>query len=199
MQDVQRMQEQAADMVARAEAHLGALESHLRRLEGLRSDAEVELTKFRFLTEGLATAEQVLVQRKKSIQAAGEGVPPMAIPGVEGAIDMMQDLQRQSRENATRAEGRFQAMRQLEEEFRQEVGAATARARGLVIQGQRATVLAERGASGEIQTQTPDATESTPLFEVLDAGAGPDLAKEPIPPRRKSVGKDRLSSRDTER
>jgi hypothetical protein len=206
MQDAKRIQEQVSEMAIRAETHLGTTQEHLRRTEEKRAGAEVELTKFRFLVDGLVTAEQMLAQRRGAIESAGQNAPASALSGVDGALEMMRDLQRQGRENAARCEGKFQVLRQLEDELRQEVIAATSRARGLVVQAPRAVEVAERRdqspTSGEIlsadpqeevSSNTEDGTEGdaslaamSPLLAVLDSV---EPAKEPIAPRRKSAGK----------
>lgn len=216
MQDAKRIQEQVSEMIARAETHLGVAQEHLRRTEEKNAAVEIELTKFRLLTDSLVAAEQVLVQRRRSIESAGQNAPASALPGIDGALEMMRDLQRQGRENATRSEGKHQVLQQLLEELRQEVVAATSRTRGMLVQGDRAVELAQRSdqtpMSGEILT-----AEDTPGLSAVQASEEPseeasiadmspllatfgssEPAKEPIAPRRKSAAKNGSAPQKTE-
>lgn len=211
MQDAKRIQDQVSEMAVKAQARLEVARTHHDKLVERCKGTEALVAKFKFLHEGLCGAENMLRQRRQAFEQSEQEIPASVFKGLDEAIEMFKDLQRQAKENVARNEGRLQAERQLEEELRNEMVAATSRERGVGAQGERAVeVAARRGdapapVTGEIPAQTP--VPERPVPEISEDEEGDELplftalggsAKEPIAASRKRAGSNGSPPRETE-
>lgn len=196
MQDATRMREQMDERIIRAETQAGVAEEHRKIAIDRRNLAEQELSKFKFLQEIFTLGEQVLNQRKGQFAQAEEPPPQPVLNGLEEALKNMTGLQTQAREAIIRHEGAFQAFSAFEETLKQEAIAATSRARGAPVSGEKAVAVAETRAVSQpapqeamSSTEAPAARPDVPGFlDSLDQAAEPeDSAKEPMgTPREKA-------------
>ncbi|UCG16534.1 MAG: hypothetical protein JSV19_00555 [Phycisphaerales bacterium] len=196
MQDVKRIQDQVDEIALKAEVRASVAEDHRQIALQRRDTAERELAKFRALHESFTVGEQLLLQRRQQLLAQEQPPGPPVLEGIVGAIEQLQNLQKQAQEMILKHEGAFMAFQAFEETFREQQVQATSRARGMEVQGARAVGVAERREEGEEASEAteepPEATEEPSPEPKSPKGAdGEDSAKEPIGRSRKKAGKKR--------
>lgn len=166
-------------MVMRAEARALISQSHVEITTAQKSTEERELSKFRFLNEIFLMGKQHLEQRKSQLETAEEALPEGLLGGLGDALEEVGRLLRQSEKGIYRHEGAIQAFLTLEKAFQQEVIEATSRARGLVVQGERAVELASRTSEKPTHTEAPEPSPEAPQVLMASSNAE-DSAKEPM-------------------
>lgn len=181
MQDAKRVQEQVDEMALRAETKAGVAEDHRKIATERKELAERELTKFRLMHEIFTLGQQVLAQRKEGFANAEEPPSQAVRDGLDEAVKNMAALQEQSKEALLRNEGSFSAFSAFEETLKNEAVAATARVRGLAVQGERAVGVAE-SRTGPPEEQV--LASSTGFLDQLE-----DSAKEPMGAPRQEAPK----------
>jgi len=190
MQDAGRVQEQMDEMVLRAQMRASVTKDHKKIATDRKAVAERELMKFRFMHEVFTMGEQILIQRRSQLTQA-DPVPGKAVfDGLEDAIQNLQGLQKQAQDAITRSDGAFQALSAFEQTLEQEAVEATARARGIEAQSQKAIAVAETRPSEASETaQEPLEPRGIPGFlERIEQLQEPeDSAKEPISAPKKTT------------
>ena len=153
MQDATRIKEQIDDMINKADIRAEISTELLAKVSQQKSQADASLTQFKLLEEVFTVGQNLLNQRKTAILNNEEPVGEFLIKGIEGAIADVERLLRQAQDQIFHWNGAQSSLHALEQLFTQEKIQATARARGLAVQGEKAVELASR--KGTIETKSP--------------------------------------------
>jgi len=156
MQEATKIQEQMGEMVQHQESKAGAAAEQLKFVQANKQRAQEELAKFQVLREGLKAATAFLTQQQTAMRNA-EDPNPVTLIGFEGALGHLTGLMEQAGAAAAKNEGSYVAFSTMETQLLQTIQAATARGRGLEVQGERAVELASR--SGEIAEVIEEAAD----------------------------------------
>ena len=166
MQDADRLREQVEEMTVRAEARAAVSEDYQKIVIERRSIVEREVHKLRHMIEVFSMGEQLLRQRQKTLlEPKTPDISPteIALGGIEDAILNMGTLSQQASRAISHNEGALAALSALEQMFQQKAQEAISRARGMAVQGARATGVAERreeSRAAQRLTETPFVTSS---------------------------------------
>jgi len=144
MQDADRLREQVGEMATRAEARAAVAQDHRELVQERRAVAEREILKLRHMLDVFAMSERVLRQRKSEMQEQEEPPSELELGGLDDAITNVVNLGQQAQRAITHNEGASAALGALDQTFEQRAQEATARARGMAVQGSRAVGVAER-------------------------------------------------------
>lgn len=146
-------------MALRAEVKASVTQNHRDLVAQRKVEAERELTKMKLLHEMFGISQKLLEQRVVQLQGAEQ--PPSAIvfEGLAAAKIEFGNLERQAIEAVMRHDGAFMALNAMDESLRQQEMQATARARGLPVQGEKLVQMAE-SVSGEMEVPPEESQES---------------------------------------
>jgi len=144
MQDADRLREQVDEMTTRAETRAAVTQDHRELVQERRTVAEREILKLRHMLDVFAMGERVLRQRKSDMEKQEESPSDLELGGLDDALTNLVNLGQQAQRAITHNEGASAALGALDQTFEQRAQEATARARGMAVQGPRAVGVAER-------------------------------------------------------
>jgi len=164
------MREQVADMTLNAETNARLANEYKELVAEHRKRSEREIQKLKLMFEVFSMGERLLLEKKESLQKEETEVEEYVFGAIDDAISNMAALSKQAQEQVVRNEGALGAFQGIEEVLTTRAQKATARARGMDIQGARAVGVAERrGPAPELQ----EAPQSAPQAPVMASSQGP--------------------------
>jgi chromosome segregation ATPase len=174
MPDGTRLREQVDEMTVRAEARAAAADEHQQIAAQRMETAERELQKLRLMTEVFAMGERLLLQKKKQILEGETPPTERQLGGLEDAITNVVELAQQAHRYISHNEGALAALNAMQVTLEQKAQEATARARGLTMQAERALGSADSAPAPQTAQEGAQGSEAPPLVTSVD-GVSPVL------------------------
>ena len=170
MQDADRLREQVGEMTLRAEVRAQAANDHKEMVLERRKASQREIHKLRFMLEVFAIGERMIHEKKGQLLGGEEETDEIVLGALDDAAGNLGELAKQAQQHVSRNEGALSALQAVEESLAQKATEATARARGMAVQGERAVGVAERREQGNaLQGSSPDSLGGSVL--VSSSGA----------------------------
>jgi len=150
MQNADRLKDQVGEMSLRHEMRAHVCEEHLELTSERKNQAEREVQKLRLMIDVFSMGERLLHEKKAQLLQKEEGPPSKtALGGLEDAVANLVALGKQASRAVSHNEGAAAALSAMETTIQTKATAATARGRGLAVQGARAIGVAERRDEGQ--------------------------------------------------
>lgn len=174
MQDGERLRKQVDEMTLRAEIRATVSEDHRDIATKRIVVAEREIQKLRLMMEVFTMGERLLREKKKQIHEGDKNPTETALEGLDAAINNVVSLGVEAKRALNHNEGARMALSAMETTLQENATAATSRARGMAVQGERAIQVAEsRNISKKAQEGAQNVEQAPSMLSPTPHAEGP--------------------------